>query len=274
MSANNIAVFSKRSTHFSKQPLREPLPLPPPQLSPMSTYNEGLARAAIALNNSAVSLLEKGHSTKALRVFKSLIMCLQNAKASITAKQLNELLRQAAVQVASAKKKKSSVFEVQTLDDDDDNAKYEASIYGASSCMGFPLRLGNLCGEDCTFVNFQYVTATVLYNFAVAYRCGFAATKRTNLLVGAAQTLRTAKFLLLGCADNTEELYELYRWECLLCLLHHSRAQVARDIRQLNDPTLPAMEPEEKEETSLVDADEACYIQAVYCQQTTFAAAA
>ena len=239
-----------------------------------------LMRGAIALNNAAISLLERGHATKALRVFRTVVSFLQEStKTSVSSEKLRQELYQAASQVASAKRKVQLLWEVQVVDDDDDAAKYEATVYGPSSSIGFVLRLGNLYTEECTMSTFQYLTTSILCNFALAYRCGYVSTKCANLLVGAAQTLRTAKFLLLGSAQKTDDLYELYRWQVLLSLLRQTTAQVSRDAMVLEDkPSLLCAQGlaklDDDATVSIVDPEEAEYIKQVYRRQKIAAPAA
>lgn len=237
-------------------------------------------RAAIALNNAAVSLLEKGHATKALRVFRTVVSFLQEStKTAVSTEKLRQELRQAASQVASTKRKAQQLWEVQVVDDDDDAAKHEATVYGPSSSIGFVLRLGNLYTEECTLSTFQYLTTAILCNFALAYRCGYVSTKRPNLLVGATQTLRTAKFLLIGSAQKVEELYELYRWQVLLSLLRQTAAQVSRDAMVLEgEPSLLCAQGlaklDDDATESIVDPEEVEYIKQVYRRQKIAAPAA
>mmetsp|Transcript_12436 Transcript_12436/g.23820 ORF Transcript_12436/g.23820 Transcript_12436/m.23820 type:complete len:276 (+) Transcript_12436:2-829(+) len=241
-----------------------------------------LMRAAIALNNAAASLLHKGHTTKALRLFKTVVAFLQQStKTRICPERLGHVLQQAAAQVASAKKKHDVWMEIQVLDDDDDAAKYEAAAYGPSSSLGFVFRLGDHLydqGEDERYLLplFQYLTTVVLHNFGLAYRCGFLLSGRMELLVGAQQTLRSARFLLLGCASNTEELFELYRWHVLHVLLRHSMVQVRSQLTKKNCANSfdEAMGQQEETEYFIVDPEEVQYIQDLYQQCKTAAAAA
>lgn len=243
----------------------------------MSTTNHqrrGLMKAAIVLNNAAVALLEKGHSTKALRIFKTVVSTLQQStRSTVCAAQMNQELRQAAIQVASVQRKKRMLFEVHIIEDDDDTAKQEAYDYGPSSSIGFVLRLGDHLyeqAEDRSLLpTFQYLTAAVLYNFAVAYRSAFLSSERTELLEGARQTLRSAQFLLLACAEKTDELYELYQWHVLNELSRNCLIQLARDVT--NDP---AYHMEGEAEYYIVDPNEVQYIQEVYSQQKRIAPAA
>ena len=253
----------------------------------MTTNNhqtKDLLRGAIALNNAAISMLEKGYPTKALRIFRTVLSLLQEStKRPISFQTLQQELCQAAAQVACTKKKHHVFCEVHVVDDDDESAKYEATIYGPSSSVGFALRLGDLYTEGCTISAFQYSTAAILCNFALAYRFGFVATKRANLLVGAQQTLRTAKFLLVGSAKMTDELYELYRWHLMLTMLRQTMIQVSRDLILLPGHAVPAsvstslknMAWQDLDEfESLVGPDEAEYIERVYRLHKTSAAAA
>lgn len=234
-------------------------------------------RGAIALNNAAISLLEKGQATKALRVFREVVTFLQEStKKSISYEQLQQELHRAATQVASTNKKEKVLWQVQAVDDDDDTAKHEATVYGPSSSIGFALRLGDLYMDGCSLASYQYLTAAILCNFSLAYRCAYISTKRSSLLVGAAQTLQTAKFLVVSSANKAEELYELYRWQVLLGLLRQTLTQVARDARFLSENNESGVAPilralarlqkvrDDNPEGCLVDPQEAEYINNVY----------
>ena len=243
--------------------------------------NRELMRAAIALNNAAASLLQKGHTTKALRLFKTVVSFLQRStQTRICPLELGQVLQEAAAQVASSKKKNHLLLQIQVIDDDDDAAKHEATVYGPSSSLGFVLRLGDHLyeqGEDDRYLLpiFQYLTAVVLYNFGMAYRCGSLSSGRMELLVGAQQTFRSAQFLLLGCAQKTDELYELYRWHVLHVLLQHSMVNVRQFAKKNCVPNSEMeMEQPEVEYYIIVDPEEVQYIQDMYQQNKRAAPAA
>lgn len=238
-------------------------------------YNDReLIRAAVALNNAAVSLLRKGHSTKALRLFKTVVAFLQQfAKTSVSQADLDDAVRQASVQVASSApmKKRPSSMQVQVLDDDDENAKHRATTLGPSSSLVFVVRLNDLCEQECNVFNFQYLTVNVLFNFGMAYRCGGAESDKNmaSLLSVAKQTWETAKFLLLGCAEKSQELFHRYRWQVLLSLLRNSMVEVSRLLQE--PESLPSMQFSTE---SLIAVEEGEFISQFYLRLQTAAPAA
>ena len=246
---------------------------------------ESTVRAAVALNNTGVSLMEKGHASRALRIFKSVTVLLKKPH-EVSRGQIQEDLRQAEVLIASVKEPtRASLVDVVAMDDDDDAAKQDAILYGSSSSVMFPIRLrqtyispalGGTPSALAYVSSIQYMTAVVLYNFGLASRyCAANHPKRQDFATGAEQTLRSAKWLLVKSADKVspDNLYDLYRWDLLLKLVHLSLEQVVV-VRRRRDSDSNNNEQDGVCQESLVPAEEATYVQQVCRRVRTFAAAA
>ena len=250
-----------------------------------NTYHDReFMRAAIVLNNSAATLLRKGHTAKALHLFKTVVSFLQQSTHTrIHPELLHRALRSAAVQVASVRKKDRPLFEIHVLDDDDDDdsARHEATVHGTSSSAGFVVRLGEHLyyaqGEEerDLLPSFHYLTAVVLYNFGVAFRCGFLSSSgRRELLTGAQRTLHSAEFLILQCANKADDFYELYRWHVLHVLVRRSVVH-ARQSAEKNCPCILREDTEHDDVGYFIaDPEEVQYIQSMYQQSERAAAAA
>lgn len=102
---------------------------------------ESTVRAAVSLNNTGVSLMEKGRVSRALRLFKDVTILLKRPH-EVPREQIREHLRRAEISIASIKgTNQASLIDIVAVDDDDDTAKQDAILYGSSSSVLFPIRL-------------------------------------------------------------------------------------------------------------------------------------
>ena len=247
---------------------------------------ESAVRAAVALNNTGVSLMEKGRVSRALRLFKSVTILLKKPH-EVPREQIQDDVRQAEVLIASVKENtRASLIDIVAMDDDDDTAKQEAILYGSSSSLLFPIRLRQTptpssSGESnhgatlANFVGLQYMMAVVLYNFGLASRyCAVNYPKRRDFVTGAEQTLRSAKWMLIKSADKVpDNLFELYRWDLMIKLVHLSMEQLPQGgtITRRNEGE---NWHKQDDQPSLLLDEEATYVQQVCRRVRTFAAAA
>jgi hypothetical protein len=237
------------------------------------------ARVSIALNNAAVSLLENGQADQALAVFQRVATL-----PLLTPALRQEEVRRAAVLVAESQRDKQlGILEVYPIEDDDEPRKMDAFRYGPSSSIVFPLRLRDACsdafaGGDSSVMSHtnyrNYVTACILYNFGLAYRCRFAATDRIISLVWADETLRAAKASLhttvSGKPCTPKQLDESFRSDLLLALLCNAAERVLEE-RRMHEPGLAVAD---QELPVAMRPDQAYYASFVYHLRETCAAAA
>mmetsp|Transcript_15824 Transcript_15824/g.32061 ORF Transcript_15824/g.32061 Transcript_15824/m.32061 type:complete len:255 (+) Transcript_15824:96-860(+) len=253
--------------------------------------SESTVRAAVALNNTGVSLMERGRVCRALRLFKNVTILLKKPH-EVSREQIQDDLRQAEILIASVKEsERACLIDIVAMDDDDDTAKQDAILYGSSSSVLFPIRLrqtlmhtslsspssgeSNESAALANFVGIQYITAVVLYNFGLASRyCAVRHPKRRDFVTGAEQTLRSAKWMLIKSADKVpDNLYELYRWDLMIKLVHLSLEQRTRFKRnEVEDHH--EQEGVHGQQQSLIPNEEATYVQQVCRRVRTFAAAA
>lgn len=245
-------------------------------------------RAAVALNNAGVGLMERGHVKRALRLFQNSTAVLLKQQqrhprrrhpttgASCSGKRrIQDELRRAEILLASVKaSSKTSLVEVVALEDDDDTGQHDAILYGASSSILFPMRLRHVttdqtraCGDSAsvTCAHVRYQTAVVLYNFGLASRyralhhqasssCGI-----DTFQAGAVQALRSAREWLIQCAEcqvPLPDIDDLYRWDLMLQLVNLSLHQVTNTMMVVSAAAPPPRE-------SLVSSEDAPYVQQV-----------
>lgn len=126
------------------------------------------------LNNMGVSLLAQGHAVQAVQVLGGVTRLLQQGGNNEA--QLEQAAEHAAVmyQAAQHLPRQYCPIRVETVDDCDENAKYQVALYGAShhqeDAVAFPLCLARQSSEQ-EEASIAYVTAVVLYNVALASHC-------------------------------------------------------------------------------------------------------
>lgn len=142
----------------------------------MTASSSKSCRAALALNNSGVSLLERGYYTEAITAFKdslAIMKALMNNTDNISLEQTIEQKLQAcntklACMQASSLDSIVDIIEISPIDDGDVSAM-RAALSCMSACnkamtIVFPIRLRCAAFE----MNLDLQVATVLYNVGLA----------------------------------------------------------------------------------------------------------
>jgi tetratricopeptide (TPR) repeat protein len=138
-------------------------------------------RAALALNNMAVTLIERGYYGPALKTLTESLSLAKDVFAPIRGsaedKTSDKRLQAASVRLAKHRSSARWKVEVNTSEDDDFSALRQAANYGLSSTVFFPVRIsGNCCDEsDLSKVGRQF--STILYNHGLA---SFLASKQQS----------------------------------------------------------------------------------------------
>lgn len=168
------------------------------------------------LNNIGVQLLEKGHISKTLQIFKTVTSAwTKNRSASQSGVLQGALIRARETLDQVQNHYKSSdrynAVDVRPIDHCDDALKQAAQLFCKSS-MVFPLHIRtgqDACNELYYKTSDTNVTAIVLYNFGVAAWCRFAnkheERDEADALHAALQTFRTAKALLSSSSPTNKK---------------------------------------------------------------------
>jgi hypothetical protein len=149
-----------------------------------------LFRAALAVNNCGVSLLEKGHVREAQKTFREALILMKQAAAtnkpttstSTTLScdtNIKETLQNASARLVRAQNSPvHTVFEISAIEDGDDLNNIKSSLqYGPSSSLFFPIRIRSTSQDDDNLrqqqqqqqLQMKRPMAIVLYNQAVAH---------------------------------------------------------------------------------------------------------
>jgi hypothetical protein len=139
-----------------------------------------------------------------------------------------------------------------------------------------------MCAAEASPSNFKYLTASILYHFSLSFRAGYVTKPKEKFLTSAEHSSRTAEFLLIACAQQTEDLLELHRADNLLSLLRNSIKQIGREkslLKQPEDDAFDEASASDKRDlaasfSSFVHPDNMAFVQAMYHQQKLVAAAA
>ena len=201
---------------------------------------QSLATAATRLNNVGITLMERGYTAQAVQVLHDATRTLQEKCGSDLPDQLDRAHHW--VSCACSEPRRHIFMDVQTIEDADEVMKTDAAMYGPSSSVVFALQLreSSGCGSTTTSASatpntLDYVTAIVMYNFALAHRCHYAATNSTLSLVWADTTLRAATALLRQASFRSSKA--VFHRDLLLSMIGYSVERVLEELER--DPQGP-----------------------------------
>eukprot|EP00977_Amphora_coffeiformis_P016891 scaffold5357_cov208-Amphora_coffeaeformis.AAC.24 len=161
---------------------------------------QSLANAATKLNNVGISLMERGYTTEAVRILHEATRALQVERLCSSLSDHLERAYHLLSHVAVISRPSRHIFmDVHIIEDADETTKVDAAMYGPSSSVVFALQLREpfpYASAATVPDSLEYLRAIVMYNFALAHRCHYAATNSILSLVWAETTLRAASALL------------------------------------------------------------------------------
>ena len=179
-----------------------------------------ICHACFALNNMAVTLIEKGffrEATKTLQVATSGLRTLEQAQLQAinleeTIHSLRKRLKKAASRTARKSKKEPCDIEISSIDDDDREAMEAAQQFGPTTSIVFPVRLRELPSSKTAQEEFDSQISVVFYNAGIAQLLNYRKERRNCSDEASQITLNKAR-RLLTTADAA--LSRSIRWEGL-----------------------------------------------------------
>lgn len=179
-----------------------------------------ICQVCFALNNMAVTLLEKGFFREASKTFKvatSALRTLEQAQRRAinleeTIQILRKRLKKAASRTARESKKNPCDIDISSIDDDDREAMEAAQQYGPTTSIVFPIRLRELPSSKTVQEDLDSQISVVFYNAGIAQLLNYRKARRIGSDEMGQISLNKAR-RLLTTADAA--LSRSIRWEGL-----------------------------------------------------------
>jgi hypothetical protein len=190
----------------------------------MPTVSDDLhSTLPLALNNMAVSMLELGCITEALKTFKDsvcMMKSLMSPKEEDCSHQTacpDEIMQTAIQRLVKCQRKFESTgsnlrVDISAVDDGDVSAMRSALRYGPSFSMASPIRLRDMATKPD---DLDIQAGIILYNMGLAHLLAYPSSsissrttsKPSPLLAGALKYLSVAHHVLVGVSDNSNDEY-------------------------------------------------------------------
>lgn len=199
-------------------------------------------QTAIALNNIAVSLLERGAYKQASTTFKDSIAVLRSFffapnPASGEMLSYERIMLRAMKALIDAPTGKASFFSVQPLSHREDDLFVMKSIvsYGPSPSMLFPIRV-----DSNDEFHIDLLSATLLYNYGLSHLCvtrrmAHNSKARSKILNSARKVFDFAQTVLSNVTLD-DDSFEQFPVLCFVAgMVMNSLAQILREQGRINE---------------------------------------